>query len=128
MSAKGMAPPPKHPLSLGDRRDATERRRAELEKWLWRLIGTPDIARSSQLKAFLEFDRALQRAQQHQQRKLEQQRYAEGYCVLMWHEGLCWLSSCASSGRRGIPATAECNDGLALSWMQITNPWPLHGG
>ncbi|KXZ45388.1 hypothetical protein GPECTOR_55g294 [Gonium pectorale] len=69
MSGRGMAPPPKHPLVLGDKRDALERRRAELEKWLWRLVGTPELARSPQLKAFLEFDRALTRAQAAQARR-----------------------------------------------------------
>ncbi|GFR45060.1 hypothetical protein Agub_g6433, partial [Astrephomene gubernaculifera] len=78
MSARGMAPPPKHPLTLGglggDKRDALERRRAELERWLWRLVATPELARSQQLKAFLEFDRALTRAQQQLARRREQQQ------------------------------------------------------
>lgn len=64
MKAKGMSPPAKHPLTLGDKRDMLERRREELERWLWRLIATQDVARSVSLKKFLEFDKALQRAQQ----------------------------------------------------------------
>lgn len=63
MQSKAMTPPAKHPLMLGDKRDLLERRREELEQWLWRLIATPDIARSNQLKAFLEYGKALQRAQ-----------------------------------------------------------------
>ena len=64
MKAKGMSPPAKHPLMLGDKQDMLERRRQELERWVWRLISTADIARSSALKSFLDFDKALQRAQQ----------------------------------------------------------------
>ncbi|GIL60111.1 hypothetical protein Vafri_14753 [Volvox africanus] len=75
MSARGMAPPAKHPLVLGDKRDALERRRVELERWMWRLMATPEMARGSQLKAFLELDKALARAQQQQQRqRVEQQQ------------------------------------------------------
>ncbi len=56
MSGKGMAPPPKHPLVLSAlgfggggggagggadarQREMLERRRGELERWIWRLIG-----------------------------------------------------------------------------------------
>jgi hypothetical protein len=35
-----------------------------VEAWMWRLIGSPDLARSPPLKTFLEFERALTRAQQ----------------------------------------------------------------
>lgn len=63
MQSKAMTPPAKHPLMLGDKRDLLERRREELEQWVWRLIATPEIARSNQLKAFLEYGKALQRAQ-----------------------------------------------------------------
>eukprot|EP00798_Chlamydomonas_sp_ICE-L_P017104 gene17104-23401_t len=41
-----------------------DRRREQLERWLWRLIGKAELARSTPLKAFLEFDRALARAAQ----------------------------------------------------------------
>lgn len=41
------------------------RRRGELEKWLWALIGRPELARSHALRQFLEFDKAMARAQQH---------------------------------------------------------------
>lgn len=43
-----------------------DRRRVELERWMWRLIGRPEIARSGAIKAFLEFDKAMARAQQQQ--------------------------------------------------------------
>lgn len=33
---------------------------------MWRLIGRPEIARSNAIKAFLEFDKAMARAQQQQ--------------------------------------------------------------
>lgn len=156
MSGKGMAPPPKHPLVLGAlgfgggggaggaearQREMLERRRAELERWIWRLIGgwlrpgwgtrrlgsyrcqhpvqgrvwpagsigisklgceaawrvvpagcadahfarragSPEIAGSPQFKSFLEFDRALARAQQQQRRKLEAQRWGGGRLCL----------------------------------------------
>lgn len=63
MRAKAMAPPAKHPLMLGDARGLLERRREDLEQWLWRLIAAPDLARSPPLKTFLEFNKALARAQ-----------------------------------------------------------------
>lgn len=68
MKVKGMHPPPKHALHFGSSAQAmTERRRSELERWLWRLIARPEIARTPLLKAFFEFDRALLRAQQQLQ-------------------------------------------------------------
>jgi len=39
-----------------------ERRRADLEKWMWKLLSKPALARSSALKSFLELDRAIERA------------------------------------------------------------------
>jgi hypothetical protein len=65
MKERHMQPPPKHAFPLGNQKDMLDRRRDELEKWLWRLIGRPEIARSLILKAFLDFDKALHRAQQH---------------------------------------------------------------
>jgi hypothetical protein len=54
------------------------RRRVELEKWLWALIGRPELARSHALRQFLDFDKAMARAQQH--------RWGggRGACVGVW--------------------------------------------
>jgi hypothetical protein len=39
-----------------------DRRRADLEAWLWRLLGVSAITRSAPLRQFLEWERALARA------------------------------------------------------------------
>lgn len=59
-----MLPPSKHTLHFGTNQDLLGKRREELERWLWKLIATPEVARSSQLKSFLEFEKAMQRALQ----------------------------------------------------------------
>ncbi|KAI8463035.1 MAG: hypothetical protein J3K34DRAFT_159349 [Monoraphidium minutum] len=66
MRDRALQPPPKHTLQLGGQKELLDRRREELERWMWRLIGHPEVARSAALKAFLEFDKALARAQQQQ--------------------------------------------------------------
>jgi hypothetical protein len=40
-----------------------DRRRDELEKWLWRLLAKPEITRSHVLRSFLEIDKAIAKAQ-----------------------------------------------------------------
>lgn len=69
MRERGLAPPPKHALHLGGQKEMLDRRREELERWLWRLIAKPELARSQALRSFLEFDRALARFQQQQQQQ-----------------------------------------------------------
>eukprot|EP00775_Hariotina_reticulata_P003235 gene3235-3512_t len=63
--ARDLAPPPKHTLAaLGgaaQHKDLLDRRRAELERWMWALISHPALARSQLLRAFLDFDKALAR-------------------------------------------------------------------
>ncbi len=50
-----LAPPPKLSLFAVNKRPALiERRRRELEAWLWNLVGHPQVARSSLLDRFLE--------------------------------------------------------------------------
>ena len=47
MRERGYAPPPKHTLHLiGRQKEMQDRRREELERWLWRLISKPELARS----------------------------------------------------------------------------------
>jgi hypothetical protein len=65
MKSKTLAPPPKYSLRVGNNKDLLDKRRDELERWMWRLIAKPEIARSSIIKTFLDFDKALLRAQQH---------------------------------------------------------------
>eukprot|EP00798_Chlamydomonas_sp_ICE-L_P004926 gene4926-34697_t len=62
MKERRMAPPPKHAMHVGGEKAMLERRKVLLERWLWRLVGNPVISRSQELKAFLEFERALNRA------------------------------------------------------------------
>ncbi|MEW5312601.1 MAG: hypothetical protein WDW38_004225 [Sanguina aurantia] len=64
MKQRALLPPSKHSIHFGSNQDLLGRRREELERWLWKLIATPEVARSLQLKGFLEFEKALQRAQQ----------------------------------------------------------------
>jgi hypothetical protein len=68
MREPSLQPPPKHTLHLGNQKELLDRRRDELERWMWRLIARPEVARSGVLKAFLEFDKAMARAQQQHQR------------------------------------------------------------
>ncbi|EFJ41830.1 hypothetical protein VOLCADRAFT_98084 [Volvox carteri f. nagariensis] len=107
MSGRGMAPPPKHPLVLGlgaDKRDSLERRRVELERWLWRLVGTQDVARGPQLKSFLELDKAILRAQKQQQ---EQQRQRLEQQHQQQHSGVLGDDSASdASGTSGAASTA----------------------
>jgi|LauGreSBDMM110SN_4_FD.fasta_scaffold15749_1 hypothetical protein len=46
MRERGHAPPPKHALHIGGQKEMLDRRKEELERWLWRLISKPDLARS----------------------------------------------------------------------------------
>ena len=46
MRERGHAPPPKHSLHIGGQKEMLDRRREELEKWMWRLISKPELARS----------------------------------------------------------------------------------
>lgn len=78
MADRALQPPPKLALPLGGQKDALDRRRAELERWMWRLIGRPELARSAAVKVFLEFDRAMARAQ------LQQQRCAHCFYHKLW--------------------------------------------
>eukprot|EP00955_Chlamydomonas_euryale_P052573 355203-Chlamydomonas_euryale.AAC.3 len=64
MREKGMAPPPKHALHLGGQKEMQDRRREELERWVWRLLSRPAVASSQPLRAFLELDKAKLRFQQ----------------------------------------------------------------
>ncbi len=67
MKAHNMRPPPRYALSTGlgaASREICDRRRDELERWMWHLIAQPEVARSIPLRAFLDFEKALQRAQQ----------------------------------------------------------------
>lgn len=64
MKERNMQPPPKNAFQLGNQKELLDKRREELEKWMWRLISKPEVARSTVLKAFLDFEKALQRAQQ----------------------------------------------------------------
>jgi hypothetical protein len=64
MRDRALQPPPKHPLQLGGQKELLDQRRADLERWMWQLIGRPEIARGGAIKAFLEFDKAMARAAQ----------------------------------------------------------------
>jgi hypothetical protein len=64
MRQRGMQPPPRLTFTISNNKELLDRRREELEKWMWRLIARPEIARSHLLKSFLDFDKAMQRAQQ----------------------------------------------------------------
>jgi hypothetical protein len=109
MRDPALAPPPKHALHLGNQKELLDRRREELERWMWRLIGRPEIARSGVLKAFLEFDRALARAQQHQQQQQQQRCAPLGMRLCARHASVCLAAqrACCSSGgtpdTRGVP-------------------------
>ncbi|KAK9834256.1 hypothetical protein WJX81_000497 [Elliptochloris bilobata] len=63
---EGREPPPRRALAGVNRRpDLIERRRRELEQWLWRLVADPELARSRPLNGFLELSdaaRLVQRA------------------------------------------------------------------
>ena len=81
MRDRALAPPPTHALALGGQKEMLDRRRGELERWMWRLIGRPEVARSGAVKGFLVFDKALARAQQVQQQAQQQaQRCGGGRC------------------------------------------------
>ncbi|MEW5302661.1 MAG: hypothetical protein WDW36_005423 [Sanguina aurantia] len=58
MKQRALLPPSKHSIHFGSNQDLLGRRREELERWLWKLIATPEVARSLQLKGFLEFEKA----------------------------------------------------------------------
>lgn len=47
MRHPALQPPPKHAFHLGATKELLDRRRAELERWLWRLIAAPEVARSA---------------------------------------------------------------------------------
>jgi PX domain len=52
-------PPPKWSLlGVNKRPELIERRRRELEVWLWKLIADPEVARSRPLNTFLELSEA----------------------------------------------------------------------
>ncbi|WIA36554.1 hypothetical protein OEZ86_007846 [Tetradesmus obliquus] len=65
---RSLAPPPKHTLAaLGghaQQKEMLDRRRGELESWLWALLTRSELARSPLLRAFLDLDKAIARAQQ----------------------------------------------------------------
>ena len=83
MRERGLAPPPKHAIHLGGQKEMLDRRREELERWLWRLIAKPELARSQALRSFLEFDRALARFQQQQQQQQQPNRWVvSGECCM----------------------------------------------
>lgn len=65
MKEKGMLPPPKHTFHVGSNKEMLDKRREELEQWMWRLFKRPEIARSSVMRTFLDFEKALQRAQHY---------------------------------------------------------------
>lgn len=51
----GRDPPGKRSLfSVNKRPELIEKRKRELQQWLWRLISDPDLARSTALNDFLE--------------------------------------------------------------------------
>ncbi|KAK9812986.1 hypothetical protein WJX72_006830 [[Myrmecia] bisecta] len=57
-------PPAKRALfGVNKKPELIERRRRELEQWLWKLIGDPDIARSRMLNNFLELSDAARLVQ-----------------------------------------------------------------
>lgn len=71
---RALAPPPKHTLAaLGgqaQQKEMLDKRRGELESWLWALLSRSELARSPLLRAFLELDKAI-----------AQQRYTRGTCI-----------------------------------------------
>lgn len=61
-----LEPPPKNRLgSVNKRPDLVEKRRRELESWLWKLIGDGEIARSQVLNKFLELSDAARLVQRY---------------------------------------------------------------
>ena len=51
----GKDPPSKRSLfSVNKRPELVERRKKELQQWLWRLVGDADLAKSNSLNSFLE--------------------------------------------------------------------------
>ena len=50
-------------MGVNKRPDLIERRRRELEGWLWKLIGDPEVARSRMLNNFLELSDAARLVQ-----------------------------------------------------------------
>jgi PX domain len=60
-AAQGLAPR-WTPFSVAKKPGQIERRRRELEAWLWRLIGDPRTARSRVLNQFLELSDAARMA------------------------------------------------------------------
>jgi PX domain len=61
VAAQGLAPR-WTPFSVAKKPEQIERRRRELEAWLWRLIGDPRTARSRVLNQFLELSDAARMA------------------------------------------------------------------
>ncbi len=60
----GREPPPRRALASVNRRpDLVERRRRDLEQWLWRLVADPELARARPLNAFLELSDAARLVQ-----------------------------------------------------------------
>jgi hypothetical protein len=59
------APPKRAFTGVNKKPDQIERRRKELEQWLWRLINNPDVARSKMLNAFLELSEAARLIQRY---------------------------------------------------------------
>ncbi len=60
----GREPPPRRALAGVNRRpDLVERRRRDLEQWLWRLVADPELARARPLNAFLELSDAARLVQ-----------------------------------------------------------------
>ena len=61
---EGREPPPRRALAgVNKRPDLIERRRRELEQWLWRLVADPELARSRPLNGFLELQDAARLVQ-----------------------------------------------------------------
>lgn len=52
------APPKRALIGVNKKPDQIERRRKELEQWLWRLVDDPHVARSKMLHTFLELSEA----------------------------------------------------------------------
>lgn len=52
------APPKRALIGVNRKPDQIERRRKELEQWLWRLVDDPHVARSKMLHSFLELSEA----------------------------------------------------------------------
>ena len=63
---EGREPPPRRALAgVNKRPDLIERRRRELEQWLWRLVADPELARSRPLNGFLELSDAARLVQRY---------------------------------------------------------------